>query len=344
MAPKDLSEIADRFRASIPALPEEVVRLVQSVPAGQVVTYGDIATALGDVVASRWVATLLLDPQGPALAQSHRVVRSTGELGLYATGDLKEKERRLAEEGVPVRQGKVDLATYRAQLPRTEVPLARLKRWQQEFKTPETTPLQAADIRSIGGIDVSYNGETAVAVCSRFDHETQYRGHVVHQQTVQFPYVSGYLSFREIPVYLELLARLQQDEMLPDVLLVDGNGRLHPRRCGIASMLGAVAGIPTIGIAKKLLIGTLVEKQLTVGVPQAIIASSSVPAEILGYAILPTAKTKHPIYVSQGFGVDDTTMLSIVSRCLTGHRSPEPIYLADRLSRQIAGTLSTGSL
>lgn len=336
MVPGNLREIADRFTETIPKLAEELARLVRAVPAGRVVSYGDLATALGDVVASRWVATVLLEPEGTLRDFSHRVVRTTGELGLYAGGDLAEKERRLAEEGVSVQRGKVDLGAHRAELPTIVPPLGRLKTWQQHFEMPEAPPLQLSDVRQVGGVDVSYAGDTAVAVCTRFDSQMQFLGHFVHRQPVRFPYVSGYLSFREIPVYLEMLARLQEKEQLPDVLLVDGNGRLHPRRCGIASMLGAVAGIPTIGVAKKLLHGMVVEKEITVGVPRQIVPRVSVRDETLGYAILPSAKTKHPIYVSQGFAVEDETMLALVLKSLMGHRSPEPIYLADRLSRQFA--------
>lgn len=335
----DLQQVAQSFATRIPPLEAQLTRLVQSVPAGSVVTYGDLAEALGDTVASRWVATILLEPDGPLAESSHRVVRVNGEIGLYHTGDPRQKRARLQSEGVDVHGGKVDLRRYRFTLAAPR-PLAKLKQWQMSFTPPTVAPLPLEKVQTIGGIDVSYAGRMGVAVCSRYQSDGRTRLEPVFiQRPAPFPYVSGYLSFREIPLYLELLGLMQQQGDLPDVLLVDGNGRLHPRRCGIATMLGAITQVPTIGVAKSKLCGTLLAATLQVGRPEAVVASRDTPDEILGYAVLPSTKTKHPLYISQGFGVDDQLMLTLVARTLATRRLPEPIYDADRLSRQLASRL-----
>lgn len=336
----DLRSVADSLQQRIPDLLAELERLVLTIPPGYVVTYGDLAKELGDSVASRWVATYLLLPEGPLADCSHRVVRSTGELGLYHNRNVDEKVQKLAGEGVSVQNNQVDLKSIHWTLPSGSKPLVALKAWQRDLACPSGIELAADEVKSIGGLDVSYQGDMAVAVCSCFGADgKKLQEHFAHTMPARFPYISGYLAFREIPVYLELLAEMQARDCLPDVLLVDGNGRLHPRRMGIATMLGALIGIPTIGIAKNQLCGTILNDQLTVGSWEPIVASKSEPDDVLGYAILPHTKTKNPLYVSQGLGIGDVLMRDIVERCFAGHRSPEPIYHADRESRRIASTL-----
>lgn len=335
----DLRLVADAFYQRLADLPDCLVRLVRSIPPGCVVTYGDLAQRIGDAVASRWVASYLLEPEGPLASFSHRVVRASGDLGLFHTRNVSEKAKLLRKEGVTVRDGRVDLVEFRFDLPWGPAPLADLKRWQQEFRCPAATSVQAEAVQVIGGVDVSYAKQTAVAVCSLFEADGKtVREHIAHQMQPPFPYVSGYLAFREIPVYLELLARMQVTGKLPDLLLVDGNGFLHPRRMGIATMLGGLTGLATIGIAKSQLCGSLRNATLDIGVWEPIWADKDSSDEVIGYALLPHAKTKNPLYVSRGFAVDDAVMQTVVERCFATHRSPEPIYHADRESRRIAST------
>ncbi|PSC76275.1 endonuclease V isoform X1 [Micractinium conductrix] len=75
----------------------------------------------------------------------------------------------------------------------------------------------------------------------------------LHLPSLTAPYIPGFLGFREVPAYLELLHRAVQQGVHPQLLLVDGFGVLHPRRCGSASQLGVLAGLPTVGFAKSLL-------------------------------------------------------------------------------------------
>jgi deoxyribonuclease V len=140
-----------------------------------------------------------------------------------------------------------------------------------------------------------------------------------------FPYVPGYLSFREIPAALAALGLLGQ---APDLLMVDGHGIAHPRRLGIASHLGVLTGLPTIGVAKSRLIGEHEPPEPARG--------SEVPlthkGEELG-VVLRSREGARPLYVSVGHLVSPRQALALVRASLTRYRLPEPTRLADRLSR-----------
>ena len=140
----------------------------------------------------------------------------------------------------------------------------------------------------------------------------------------EFPYVPGLLSFREIPA---ILAALKQLETLPDLLLADGQGYAHPRRFGIASHLGVLTGIPSIGVGKTRLIGTHDT------VPEA--RGAWVPLldrdEVLG-AVLRTRSGVRPVFVSVGHRLCLETAVAWVMRCTGRYRLPETTRQAHRLA------------
>jgi deoxyribonuclease V len=135
------------------------------------------------------------------------------------------------------------------------------------------------------------------------------------------PYVPGYLGFREVPALLALLDAMPHQ---PDLLLVDGQGIAHPRRCGFATHLGVVADLPTIGCAKSLLCGK-VEGDLGPA------AGDTAPlidrGEQVGVA-LRTRPRANPIYVSTGHRVSLETAVAWVMKLTDGRRLPLPIRLA----------------
>lgn len=183
-------------------------------------------------------------------------------------------------------------------------------------------------VELVGGFDASYDragtGYGALVLVQADTLEPVEQHHV--QLEVPFPYVPGLLAYRELPLFGELWPRL---ERVPDVFLVDGGGRIHPRRLGSASHMGLEAGAATIGVTKNLLLGE-VDGDVEAYGDTAPIREGE---ELLGYALLSSQRATRPIYVSPGHRVSAETALGLVERCCTGkHKLPEPLYLADRLA------------
>lgn len=152
-------------------------------------------------------------------------------------------------------------------------------------------------------------------------------GEVVEQRTasapLRFPYVPGLLSFREVPVLLTLLRRI---ETPVGGVLCDGQGIAHPRRLGLASHLGLVTGLPTVGCAKSRLCGSHDEVPLVRGAAVLLMDDG----ERIG-TVLCTRDGVRPLYVSPGHLMDHDSSVAWVLACGAGYRLPEPTRLADRL-------------
>ncbi len=140
-----------------------------------------------------------------------------------------------------------------------------------------------------------------------------------------FPYRTGLLSFREVPILAAALARLKER---PDVVLVDGQGIAHPRGLGLATHLGLVADIPTIGVAKSRLVGEGEEPALAAGSYNQLILKG----KLVGL-VLRTQTGIKPLYLSPGHRITLPECLEITLRCVTKYRhsptaaasrSPEP--------------------
>jgi deoxyinosine 3'endonuclease (endonuclease V) len=155
------------------------------------------------------------------------------------------------------------------------------------------------------------------------------------------PYKSGYLSFREYPIILELLNELKnENKFYPQILLVDGCGIYHPRKCGLACTIGILADLPTIGISKNFLV--INDQELTMdwmkSKTKALCIGKSVDlcgrdGFIYGTAMR-TSIAENPIFTSPGnmISVDTATRL-VLTMCK--YRIPEPIRMADQLSRRL---------
>lgn len=135
------------------------------------------------------------------------------------------------------------------------------------------------------------------------------------------PYVPGYLGFREVPALLAILDRMA---MRPDLLLVDGQGIAHPRRCGFATHLGVVADLPAIGCAKSLLCGRI---EGALGPDPGDTAPLIDRGEQIGVALRTRARA-NPIYVSIGHRVSLETAVTWVMKLVDGRRLPLPNRLA----------------
>jgi deoxyribonuclease V len=157
-----------------------------------------------------------------------------------------------------------------------------------------------------------------VAVCSFPDLE--FREFAKYESNINFPYVPGLLSFREIPLVLEAFQRLQ---MKPDVVLCDGQGVAHPRRTGLASHLGLWLELPTVGCAKTRLVGS----HGKVGPRKGQYRSLTYHGEKVGVVLRTRTKVK-PIYVSPGHLADVHSSRRLVTRCCLKTRLPEPLRRA----------------
>lgn len=307
--------------------------LLAQVPSGRVTTYGDLARGLGDVVASRWVGHFLLHSRGAATWPAHRVVRSDGTLGLYAHGDAAAKARALAAEGVELCDGRVNLKQFGFAQFHGSRPLQQLFRLQQQLTQQVSLSDEAGGVALAGGVDVSYHSENrgtaAFALVEVGSGELVWSTTI--EREVRFPYISSYLAFRELPLLLEVLQVANEKKQLADVVLVDGAGIMHPRRSGIASHLGIATGLPTIGVTKKLLAGKVAGGEDMPALQSRDVADGD---DILGAAIRPRAASKKLIYVSPGHKMSAGAAVAITRQLLCGRRLPEPIYWADRLSRQ----------
>jgi deoxyribonuclease V len=333
--------MASDFPTQLPDLPHALWALLAQVPQGRVTTYGDLAGGLGARIAARWVGQVMLHHEHSAGCLCHRVVRADGRLGGYAAGTSDDKARRLAAEGVDIDDGRVDLARFGFHEFHGSRPLELLRQLQQtlveqvEIAAPAQPPELAA------GVDVSYVGATrGVAAYALVEVAT---GELVWSTTVsadvRFPYISTFLSFRELPLLLKLVDAARAAHRLADVVLVDGSGILHQRHAGIATHLGVLTGLSTIGVTKKLLCGEVDLAALEYGAPSPIAQDGDGERPVIGSALLTTPRTRRPIFISPGHRVDVASATAVVQQLLAGRRLPEPIYWADRISRTAAREL-----
>jgi deoxyribonuclease V len=156
---------------------------------------------------------------------------------------------------------------------------------------------------------------------------------------LNFPYVPGLLSFRETPVLLEALRKLQK---MPDLLFCDGQGYAHPRRMGLASHLGVVLDRPSIGCAKSILIGTHGTLPAMAGSWTPLVDEKA-GGERIG-AALRTRTGVRPIYVSQGHRVSLETAIQLTLAVTDGYRIPRPTRDADHFAGEIKRKLFRGEL
>lgn len=171
----------------------------------------------------------------------------------------------------------------------------------------------------VGGADISFDRHAphlfaSVVIMRLGDLSVVERVGLRHKVT--FPYVPGFLSFREVP---PILAAWRQLKRQPDVLLCDGQGIAHPRRLGLASHLGLFLDLPTIGCAKSRLIGRYREPGRRKGSSSRLVDG----AEIIG-RVLRTRTNVKPLYISIGHRIELEDAVSLVLRCCPRYRIPEP--------------------
>ena len=180
------------------------------------------------------------------------------------------------------------------------------------------------DIRYVAGADMAFDPETEVAfagvIVYRFPGLEEVERRMARRK-LRFPYVPGLLSFRESPVLLAAFARLRTE---PDLILIDGHGRAHPRRFGIACHIGILFDKPTIGCAKSRLVGEHQEPGAVAGSTTPLMLESERIGEVLR-----TRDHVRPIYVTTGHRVSLDSAVGLVRQCVDGFRIPKPTREAD---------------
>jgi deoxyribonuclease V len=191
-------------------------------------------------------------------------------------------------------------------------------------------------IECIGGMDVSYSKEKdniyGVVVLLRYP-SLEFITYEVASKKVSFPYIPGFLCFREGDVLIDAFFKLKErGKVTPQVILCDGQGIAHPRKLGLATYVGIQLKLPTIGVAKKPLIWKGLNFHLNNLKYRGEYSFLEYKGEKLGIALV-TRNFVKPVFVSPGWGISIDTARSIVLDSTSNYRIPEPIRWADRLSK-----------
>ncbi len=261
-------------------------RLLEQIPEGKVSTPIEIARAMGDEAAAKAVSEAL-----------HRE-------------DLRDLAGRI-----------VDSSPYAFTEFSSDRPLRLLAAEQERLAGRIVQEDGFGALELIAGADAAYEGDEAYAACVVMDRRLEeLESHSV-ELGVGFPYVPGYLSFREAPAII----RAAEGVSGFDALLVNGHGVAHPRGCGLASHVGLELGRPTIGVARGLLVGRVVEG-----------SQGWSPLEYGGRTVGAVLDLgRHPVYVSVGHMVSLETSVRVVRDMTAGGRLPEPLRLAHRAAGEL---------
>ncbi len=184
-------------------------------------------------------------------------------------------------------------------------------------------------IRTVAGVDAAYIRGIEVAAVALYSLDNL---ELIEVRTsiaeVRFPYVPGYLFFREGPA---VLAALEKLETRPDSLIVDGHGTAHPDKAGYACLLGALLDLPTIGCAKSRLVGCYSDPGVEKGE-----WSPLFYGETMVGAVVRTRKNTRPVFVSPGHLIALRGAIDVVISCAPKFRIPEPLRAADATARKVA--------
>ena len=234
-----------------------------------------------------------------------------------------------------------------------------LEKWgKEQYKLKEklikTDDPSLQNIKYIAGVDISFLksnnnndknspqiGISALVICDYKTLKIVYEDYKL--VTIDEPYIPGFLAFREVKHFINLINDLKKNvpKYIPQAILVDGNGIFHNKGFGLASHLGVLVDIPTIGCGKTVFaVDGITKKKVEniynydlrkKGDAKKLIGKSGVQ---WGYALRTTKEYDYPMIISIGHKVSNKTALQIVKNtCI--YRVPEPIRLSDKISRRL---------
>jgi deoxyribonuclease V len=202
-----------------------------------------------------------------------------------------------------------------------EKKIADMKKEQLKLAKKISLKNDFKEIKLIAGVEQSFVNKKIISAIVVLNYETR---KVVEQKYAiideKFPYLSGFLIYREGPAITEAYNKLENK---PDLLIMEGSGVLHPRKIGLASHIGLLIDKPTIGITKSLLCGDKKESKIVFN------------GELLGEEVK-TKEHGNPIYVSPGHKINLEKSVDIVKNCIKPpHKMPEPLHLAHRYADKL---------
>jgi len=203
---------------------------------------------------------------------------------------------------------------------------------QQQLRAQVVTHDDFGEIQTVAGVDAGYEEDAAgvgqgiarAAIVVLEFPSLRPLDYAIARRPTNFPYVPGFLSFRETPA---VLAALDELRIRPDLLICDGQGIAHPRRFGIACHIGLLSDLPAIGCAKSLLTGRYGALPDERGATVPLVHHG----EQIGVALRSRAGTK-PLFISIGHRVSLDSAVRIVMACTTKYRLPETTRAADGLA------------
>ena len=300
---------------------EYTYNLVRQIPDGKISTYGDIAIALGDIRASRAVGRMMNQNPNADDMPCFKIVYSDGKLGGFGLG-INDKIRRLNNDNIEVKNGKiVNFEKVLFNDFKTDYPLKKLRLEQEKLSKKVILKDGFDKIKNIAGIDVAYpknDFNECCAACVVLDYETK---EIIEEKTIfqktLFPYIPTYLSYREISFVKNLLDKL---DTTPSIILIDGNGILHPFGFGFASHVGVLFDISTVGIAKNMLCGKLENNKVIFN------------GKKIGYSMFSNDRVKNPVFISPGHKISFKKSVEVVKN-VSFLKNPEPLRRAHILAR-----------
>jgi len=300
----------------VPNLYYIVYDILSKIPHGKITSYKEIAKALGDIKAARAVGQIVSQNKWPEKIPCYKVIHSNGSIGKYsAEGGQKRKKQLLTHEGAIIRGDKVinisemlwsytDMGIFPV--------LESLKRQQEylAFLAQKQKPL-SLHFKNIAACDIAYLDkfpEIAISCCILADFSS-IKLVSISLLPLFFPYIPGYLAFREgSPILAAIENLICEKNVAPDLVILDGHGLLHPRRFGIATHIGLLLNKPSIGVAKSLLVGK-VDTSKKCSFKDIFYYPVYLDGEIMGYCV---EKSKRRIYVSPGYKIDVEQALSLI--------------------------------
>ena len=213
--------------------------------------------------------------------------------------------------------------------------LEELRRIQEEMSRSvvleDLIPLE--ELEYVVGVDQAFISDEVVSCAVKLTFpELEVVDKAVRVEKVTFPYIPTFLMFREGEPAVNAVKGLVDDRA---AIMVDGSGIAHPRRCGLATYIALKLRKPTVGITKKRLFGEMVEVED--GLWRLLDGS-----ETIGYALKSCRRCK-PIFISPGSYISPDSALELTRKCLKGYKLPEPVRIADKLTKEVKRELTPTS-